>query len=164
MTYNIGEKKDGKLIVEFKLNADEWEAEVQKAYERNKGKYKLDGFRQGKIPRKVLEKNYGEFLFYEDALSVACDNCFFEMLEKEKDIQAVDYPDISVKNVSKDGVEFVATITLLPEVTLGPCATRGFAESFVRWSDAPDYLFARLALSAKVCGMPHAFAVAISHR
>ncbi|MBO5344899.1 MAG: trigger factor [Clostridia bacterium] len=119
MTYNIGEKKDGKLIVEFKLNADEWEAEVQKAYERNKGKYKLDGFRQGKIPRKVLEKNYGEFLFYEDALSVACDNCFFEMLEKEKDIQAVDYPDISVKNVSKDGVEFVATITLLPEVTLG---------------------------------------------
>ena len=119
MTYNIGEKKDGKLIVEFKLNADEWESEVQKAYERNKGKYKLDGFRQGKIPRKVLEKNYGEFLFYEDALSVACDNCFFEMLEKEKDIQAVDYPDISVKNVSKDGVEFVATITLLPEVTLG---------------------------------------------
>ena len=121
MTYNIGEKKDGKLIVEFKLNADEWEAEVQKAYERNKGKYKLDGFRQGKIPRKVLEKNYGEFLFYEDALSVACDNSFFEMLEKEKDVQAVDYPDISVKNVSKDGVEFVATITLLPEVTLGAC-------------------------------------------
>ena len=119
MTYNIGEKKDGKLIVEFKLNADEWEAEVQKSYERNKGKYKLDGFRQGKIPRKVLEKNYGEFLFYEDALSAACDNSFFEMLEKEKDIQAVDYPDISVKNVSKDGVEFVATVTLLPEVTLG---------------------------------------------
>lgn len=119
MTYNIGEKKDGKLIVEFKLNADEWEAEVQKSYERNKGKYKLDGFRQGKIPRKVLEKTYGEFLFYEDALNTVCDSSFFDMLEKEKDIQAVDYPDISVKNVSKEGVEFVATITLMPEVTLG---------------------------------------------
>ena len=36
----------------------------KKAYEKNKGKYKLDGFRQGKIPRKVLEKTYGEYLFY----------------------------------------------------------------------------------------------------
>lgn len=119
MTYNIGEKKDGKLTVEFKLNAGEWEAEIEKAYQKNKGKYKLDGFRQGKIPRKVLEKTYGEFLFYEDALNAVCDDAFFEFLEKETDVQAVDYPEISVKSVSKDGVEWVATVTLLPEVTLG---------------------------------------------
>ncbi len=119
MTYKIGEKKDGKIIVEFSLNASEWEAEIQKAYEKNKGKYKLDGFRQGKIPRKVLEKNYGEYLFYEDALAVACDNSFFEMIAKEKDIQAVDYPDISVQSVGKEGVSWVATITLMPEVELG---------------------------------------------
>lgn len=119
MTYKIGEKKDGKLTVEFKLNADEWEAEVESAYQKNKGKYKLDGFRQGKIPRKVLEKNYGEFLFYEDALSATCDKCFYDFIDKEQDVKAVDYPDISVTSISKDGVEFVATITLLPEVTLG---------------------------------------------
>ena len=119
MTYKVNEKKDGKITVDFSLNADEWEAEVQKAYERNKGKYKLDGFRQGKIPRKVLEKTYGDFLFYEDALNSVCDNSFFEMLKKEKDIKAVDYPDISVTSVSKDGVTWVATITLIPDVTLG---------------------------------------------
>lgn len=119
MTYKIGEKKDGKLIVEFALNADEWEAEVEKAYEKNKGKYKLDGFRQGKIPRKVLEKTYGEFMFYEDALNDACDNSFFDFLDKEKDVQAVAYPEISVKKIDKTGVEFVATITVMPEVTLG---------------------------------------------
>jgi len=119
MTYKVNEKKDGKITVDFSINAEEWEAEIQKAYEKNKGKYKLDGFRQGKIPRKVLEKTYGEFLFYEDALNSICDNSFFEMLEKETDIHAVDYPDISVKNVSKDGVEWVATITLVPDVTLG---------------------------------------------
>ena len=77
MTYKIGEKKDGKLTVEFKLNAEEWEAEVEQAYQKNKGKYKLDGFRQGKIPRKVLEKTYGEYLFYEDALNSVCDRTFF---------------------------------------------------------------------------------------
>ena len=119
MTYKVNEKKDGKITVDFSINAEEWEAEIQKAYEKNKGKYKLDGFRQGKIPRKVLEKTYGDFLFYEDALNSICDNSFFEMLEKETDIHAVDYPDISVKNVSKDGVEWVATITLVPDVTLG---------------------------------------------
>lgn len=119
MTYKVNEKKDGKITVDFSLNADEWEAEVQKAYEKNKGKYKLDGFRQGKIPRKVLEKTYGEFIFYEDALNAVCDNSFFDMLEKEKDIKAVDYPDISVTSVSKDGVSWVATITLVPDVTLG---------------------------------------------
>ncbi len=119
MTYKIGEKKDGKLIVEFSLNADEWESEIQKAYEKNKGKYKLDGFRPGRIPRKVLEKTYGEYLFYEDALSAVCDNSFFEMIEKEKDVQAVDYPDISVQSVGKEGASWVATITLMPEVELG---------------------------------------------
>ena len=119
MTYKIGEKKDGKLTVEFKLNAEEWEAEVEQAYQKNKGKYKLDGFRQGKIPRKVLEKTYGEYLFYEDALNSVCDRTFFEFLEKEKDVQAVDYPEVSVKNLSKDSVEWVATITLMPEVELG---------------------------------------------
>ncbi len=58
-------------------------------------------------------------MFYEDALNEACDRCFFELLEKETSIQAVDYPDVSVKNVSKDGVEFAMTITLMPEVELG---------------------------------------------
>ena len=119
MTYKVKEKKNGKVTVEFSLNADEWDAEVQKAYEKNKGKYKLDGFRQGKIPRKVLEKTYGEFLFYEDALNTVCDNSFFDMLEKEPDIHAVDYPDVSVTSVGKDGATWVATITLVPEVTLG---------------------------------------------
>ncbi len=119
MTYTLGEKKDGKIVATFKVDGSEWEAEIEKAYQKNKGKYKLDGFRQGKIPRKVLEKTYGDYLFYEDALASVCDNCFFDLLEKEKDIKAVDYPDISVTSVSKDGVEFVATITVMPEVTLG---------------------------------------------
>lgn len=119
MTYKIGEKKDGKLIVEFEIDSESWEAEVEKTYQKNKGKYKLDGFRPGKIPRRVLEKTYGEYLFYEDALNTVCDESFFEFIEKEKDIQAVAYPDISVKKLDKTGVSFVATITLMPEVELG---------------------------------------------
>ena len=135
MTYKKLETKDGKLTVEFKLNAEEWDAEVEKAYQKNKGKYKLAGFRQGKIPRKVLEKNYGEFLFYEDALNEVCDRSFFEFIEKEQDVKAVDYPEISVKSLTKDGVEWVATITLLPEVELGSIENLGVTKSKVTVSE-----------------------------
>ena len=135
MTYKTLEKKDGKITVEFKLDAKEWDAEVEKAYQKNKGKYKLAGFRQGKIPRKVLEKNYGEFLFYEDALNEVCDRSFFEFIEKEKDVKVVDYPEISVKSLTKDGVEWVATITLLPEVELGAIENLGVTKSKVTVSE-----------------------------
>ena len=135
MTYKKLETKDGKLTVEFKLNAEEWDAEVEKAYQKNKGKYKLAGFRQGKIPRKVLEKNYGEFLFYEDALNEVCDRTFFEFIEKEQDVKAVDYPEISVKSLTKEGVEWVATITLLPEVELGAIENLGVTKAKVTVSE-----------------------------
>lgn len=135
MTYKIGEKRDGKLIVEFTLNAEEWDAEVEKSYQKNKGKYKLNGFRQGKIPRHVLEKNYGEFLFYEDALATVCDESFFEFLEKEPEVYAVAYPDISVKRLDKTGVEFVATITLKPEVELGSLENLNVKKEEVSVSD-----------------------------
>ena len=119
MKYTRGEKKDGKIVVEFSLTEKEWEAEVENAYQKNKGKYKKEGFRQGKVPRKVLEQTYGEYVFYEDAFNECCPRLYQEMLDKETDIFPVDYPEIDVKSFTKNGVVFTATITLLPEVKLG---------------------------------------------
>jgi trigger factor len=67
----------------------------------------------------VLEQTYGEYMFYEDAFNDCCPRLYQEMLDKETSIFPVDYPDIEVKSFTKDGVVFTATITLLPEVTLG---------------------------------------------
>ena len=119
MKYTVGEKKDNKVVVTFTLTTEEWEAEVEKAYQKNKGKYKLQGFRQGKVPRKVLEQTYGEFMFYEDAFNDACPRLYTQMLDKETSLFPVSYPDIEVKEFTEKGVVFTATITLLPEVTLG---------------------------------------------
>lgn len=119
MKYTRGEKKDGKIVVEFSLTEKEWEAEVENAYQKNKGKYKKEGFRQGKVPRKVLEQTYGEYVFYEDAFNECCPRLYQEMLDKETDIFPVDYPEIDVMSFTKNGVVFTATITLLPEVKLG---------------------------------------------
>lgn len=119
MKYTLGEKKNGVIEVKFELNAKEWEAEVEKAYEKHKAEYKKEGFRTGKVPRKVLEQTYGENLFFEDAFNDSFPELYTKMLEKEKQLYPVDYPAISLDKMSKDGLSFSVKITLLPEVVLG---------------------------------------------
>lgn len=119
MKYTLGEKKNGVIEVKFELNAKEWEAEVEKAYEKHKADYKKEGFRTGKVPRKVLEQTYGENLFFEDAFNDSFPELYTKMLEKEKEIYPVDYPAISLDKMDKTGLSFSVKITLLPEVVLG---------------------------------------------
>lgn len=119
MKYEVGEKKEGKITITFTLNNKEWEEEVEKTYQKNKGKYKKEGFRQGKVPRKVLEQTYGEYLFYEDAFNDCCPIFYSQMLAKEPEIYPVEYPVVDIKSIGKDGVVFTATVTVMPEVKLG---------------------------------------------
>ena len=86
MKYVRNEKKDDVISVQFELDAKEWETEVENAYKKHKGQYKKEGFRNGNVPRAILEKQYGENLFYEDALNDSFGKYYAEMLTKEKDI------------------------------------------------------------------------------
>ena len=65
-------KKDVKF--EITLSKEEWQTEIDHAYEHVKGRFKVEGFRNGKAPRKVIEKQYGEGVFYDEALN----HCFYE--------------------------------------------------------------------------------------
>ena len=62
------EKSMAKLTIE--ASAEEFEAAVEKAYQKNKNKINVQGFRKGKAPRKVIEKMYGTGVFYEDAANI----------------------------------------------------------------------------------------------
>lgn len=55
MKYTV-KKQTGKVVVTFKVTAEEWAAETEAAYQKNKNKYNIQGFRKGHAPRKVLEK------------------------------------------------------------------------------------------------------------
>lgn len=115
MKYKVNDKKGDEIKIDFEISAKEWEADVEHAYEHNRGKYKKEGFRPGKVPRAVLEGLYGDELFYEDAFNEAFPRYYSDMLKKEKQLYPVDYPEIGVDKMDKDGVKFSATITVVPE-------------------------------------------------
>ncbi len=112
-------KKAGEVEIKITLDKTEWNAYLDEAYNKNKGKYKVEGFRAGKAPRRVIEKMYGQNTFYEEALSEGFSRMYGEVLSKERDIDPVDMPNIDVEKVGPEGVVLVATVTVRPEVKMG---------------------------------------------
>ncbi len=111
------EKNTVKLTIE--VDKDAFEAAVQKAYKKNVKKIALPGFRKGKAPRKLIEKYYGEGVFYEDAVNFVCPDAY-DFAVKEAGISPVDRPEIDIETIG-EGKDLVltATVTVKPEVKLG---------------------------------------------
>ena len=118
MKYTV-KKQTGKVVVTFKVTAEEWAAETEAAYQKNKNKYNIQGFRKGHAPRKVLEKMYGEGLFVEDAFQNCVPKNYEEFLDKNTSVEPVDRPEIDVVSLDEKGLVFTATVTVKPEVELG---------------------------------------------
>jgi len=114
------EKLDGNMAkVNVEVSADEFEKAVETAYQKNKGKINVEGFRKGKAPRKVIEKMYGAEVFYQDAIEVLQDSvCDRAIDEAEEEIVAIASLDVN-PIVKGEPVVFVLEVALKPEVTLG---------------------------------------------
>ena len=114
------EKIEGdKFKVKISLTAQEWNEYVNQAYEQNKGKFSVQGFRKGKVPKKVIEQNYGADIFFDDALQLAFSKEYGDMLAKETEIEPVDHPDVSLEKFDSDGLVLNVTVQSMPEVKLG---------------------------------------------
>ena len=68
MKYDLLKKEDGVVVATIQLDSKEWSESVEKAYQKNKAKYNVQGFRKGHAPRNVIEKTYGQGVFMQDAL------------------------------------------------------------------------------------------------
>ena len=114
-------RENNTLTVTFKLTAEEWASFDKRAYEQNKGKYNVPGFRKGHVPKNVLENRYGKGLFFEDALYMAAQEYYSEFLDKNKKVEPVARPTLDEKSVevNEKGASFAVVLTVRPEITLG---------------------------------------------
>lgn len=111
------EKNMAKLTIE--TSAEDFEKALQSAYQKNKGKFNVPGFRKGKVPRQMIEKMYGAAIFYEDAANEIIPEAYANAADESK-LDIVSQPEIDVTQIEKGKTFiFTAEVALKPEVTLG---------------------------------------------
>lgn len=111
------EKNMAKLTVE--VSAEEFSKAVEAAYQKNKGKISVPGFRKGKVPKKMIEQMYGKEVFYEDAANAVIPDAYEKALEECTET-IVSAPKVNVTQI-EEGKPFIFTaeVALKPEVVLG---------------------------------------------
>ena len=119
MTVKSCEKLEkSRVALTIETSAEEFEAAVNKAYLKMRGKINVPGFRVGKAPRKIIEKMYGAEVFYEEAVNIILPDAY-EAAVKEQELNVVGYPEVELESCTKDGVVFKCTVAIYPEVKLG---------------------------------------------
>ena len=111
------EKNMAKLTVE--VSAEDFKAAIKKAFNKNKNRFAIPGFRKGKAPQAMIEKMYGEGVFYEDAADEAINASYAEAM-KESGLDIVSRPEVTIEKIGKDEPFVYSTLVAVkPEVTLG---------------------------------------------
>lgn len=118
MEYSVQKLSKSKVEVAINIAKEEWENYIKEAYIKNKHNYVIEGFRKGKVPMNLLLNRYGKEYFFEDALDIALDKSYEEVLNKEN-FEVVARPEVDIKELSDDGVKVVITMIVKPEFELG---------------------------------------------
>jgi len=114
------QKLDGNMAeLTITIPADRFDAELVKAYNKNKNRFQIPGFRKGKVPMQMIEKMYGPAVFYEDAANDLINSTYPDESDASE-LDIVSRPEIEVKQVEK-GKEFIYTakVAVKPPVKLG---------------------------------------------
>ena len=115
------EKTDNtnELKLEFIIEAEKFENAMKDVYKKNAKYFTIPGFRRGKAPYNIVEKQYGKEIFYEDAFNEVVPPVYDEEI-KNNNIEAVSRPDIEIKQMEKGkDLIFTAVVQIKPEVELG---------------------------------------------
>ena len=111
------ENSMAKLTIE--VSFDEFDKSVEKVYQKQKNRINVPGFRKGKAPRKMIEKIYGEGMFYEEAANDCINKAYFDAV-KDIDLEITSQPEVEIVQVEKNKpFIFTATVATKPPVKLG---------------------------------------------
>ena len=115
---NCEKLEKSRVALTVEVDAETFEAAIEKAYRKVRNQVNVPGFRKGKAPRKMIESLYGVGVFYDEAINIAMPEAYAAAVESEK-LEVVGYPEVELLDVGKDGFSFKATVPVYPEVTLG---------------------------------------------
>lgn len=119
MSVAFDKKENNKVYFSFELGADQFDKALQETYLKNRGRFNMPGFRKGKAPRKIIEVNYGEDIFYEDAINLLLPEAYDNAV-KELELEPVDTPNVDIEDIVKGQPILVKVeVEVKPEVKLG---------------------------------------------
>ena len=119
MSTNFEKISSNKVKLTFVVPAEDFDKALNQAYLKDRSKINVPGFRKGKAPRAVIERMYGEGVFYDDALDAIFPALYAEAI-KEHNIDVVDRPQVDVQEIGAGKeLKFTAEVFVRPDVTLG---------------------------------------------
>lgn len=119
MSFTVDKLEKNMVKLTIEVDAEEFAKGMEVAYEKNKNKISVPGFRKGKVPKQMIEKMYGAGIFYEDAANAIIPK-EYQRAAVESGLDIVSQPEIDVTQI-EEGKNFIftATVAVRPEVTLG---------------------------------------------
>lgn len=116
----VFDKKE-KNTVHFNIEVPtgDFEKALQQAYMKNRGKFNIPGFRKGKVPRKIIEMNYGDDIFFEDAINLLLPEAYSNAID-ELGLEPVDSPEVDIDEMELGKpIQVKFSVEVKPEVKLG---------------------------------------------
>ena len=120
MSYSVEKISGNQVKIDFHVEAEKFDEALQKAYLKMRGRINVPGFRRGKAPRKLIEKMYGENVFYEEAIDLIFPDAYSEAVDGEK-LKVVDQPVMEKLDQVGQGKELIFSVKVYvsPDVELG---------------------------------------------
>ena len=118
MASTIEKKEHSQVVISLESSKEEWNEALKKAYNKNKNRFQVPGFRKGKVPYQLVCQYYGEGVLYEDAMNEIA-NAQYPEAVKEHDLKVVSRPEMDVTDINDEGIKYTITVYVKPEFELG---------------------------------------------
>ena len=118
MKVNFDKREKNKVYFNVDVDWKDFEPKIDEAYKKIRSKFNIPGFRKGKVPKMIIEQNYGVQVFYDEAINIMLQDIYPKALE-ELDLKVVDQPDVDVKDFKEnENINFTFEVEVVPEFEL----------------------------------------------
>ena len=118
MKVNFDKREKNKVYFNVDVDWKDFEPKIDEAYKKIRSKFSIPGFRKGKVPKMIIEQNYGVQVFYDEAINIMLQEIYPKALE-ELDLKVIDQPDVDVKDFKEnENINFTFEVEVVPEFEL----------------------------------------------